>query len=106
MSHTHLNRRAFLGFGAVAAASALTPLKSYAGSSAPSKPAVRTLSFFNTHTGERLKTTYCCDGKYEPAALKQLNHILRDFRVDEVKPIDPKLFDLLHELSGTLEEAG
>ena len=103
MSHTHLNLRAFRGFGAVAAASALTPLKSYAGSTAPSKPAVRTLSFFNTHTGERLKTTYCCDGKYEPAALKQLNHILRDFRVDEVKPIDPKLFDLLHELSGTLE---
>ena len=54
MSNTHLNRRAFLGFGAVAAASALTPLKSYAGSAAPSKPAVRTLSFFNTHTGERL----------------------------------------------------
>jgi len=28
---------------------------------------------------------------------------LRDFRVDQEKPIDPKLFDLLHELGGTLE---
>jgi uncharacterized protein YcbK (DUF882 family) len=102
MSHSNLNRRACLGFGAAAAATALSPLKTYA---APAKPAaaVRTLAFFNTHTGERLKTTYCCDGRYEPEALTQLNHILRDFRVDEVKPIDPKLFDLLHELSGTLE---
>ncbi len=103
MSHTHLNRRAFLGLGAVAAAGALSPVNSYAGPGTSSKPALRTLSFFNTHTGERVKTTYCCDGRYEPAALKELNHILRDFRVDEVKAIDPKLFDLLHELSGTLE---
>lgn len=99
-----LNRRAFLGFGAVAAATALSPLKSYAAPAAgPAKAPLRTLSFFNTHTGERLTTTYCCDGTYEPEALKQLNHILRDFRVNEVKAIDPKLFDLLHELRGTLE---
>lgn len=103
MSQTHFNRRAFLGFGAVAAASALTPLKSYGAAASPKTAPVRTLSFFNTHTGERLKTTYCCDGRYEPEALKELNHILRDFRVNEVKSIDPKLFDLLHELSGTLE---
>jgi uncharacterized protein YcbK (DUF882 family) len=32
-----------------------------------------------------------------------LNYILRDFRVNEIKPIDPTLFDLLHELGGTLE---
>lgn len=101
---TGLNRRKFLGFGAVAAAAALTPLRAHAASVAPAKKAaVRSLSFFNTHTGERLKTTYCCDGQYEPAALEQINHILRDWRVDKVKPIDPKLLDLLHELSGTLE---
>ena len=63
----------------------------------------RTLSFFHTHTGERLKLAYCCDGEYQPEALAQLNHLLRDFRVNEEKPIDPQLFDLLHELGGTLE---
>ena len=100
-TRTGLHRRAFLGFGAVAAAAALSPLRAHA---APVKKApVRSLSFFNTHTGERLKSTYCCDGKYEPQALKEINHILRDWRVDQVKPIDPKLLDLLHELSGTLE---
>jgi uncharacterized protein YcbK (DUF882 family) len=40
---------------------------------------------------------------YQPDALKEINHILRDFRVNAVKPIDPKLLDLLHELGGTLE---
>ncbi|HJR58586.1 MAG TPA: DUF882 domain-containing protein [Vicinamibacterales bacterium] len=99
-----LNRRAFLGFGAVAAAAALSPLKAHAAPPPASrKAALRKLSFFNTHTGERLQTTYCCDGRYEPEALQQINHILRDFRANEVKPIDPKLLDLLHELGGTLE---
>ena len=104
-TRTRVNRRAFLGFGAVAAAAAVAPMKAFSAPApaAAKKAPVRTLSFFNTHTGERLKTTYCCDGKYEPEALKQLNHILRDFRANEVKPIDPALFDLLHELSGTLE---
>lgn len=99
---TGLGRRRFIGWGAVAAAAALSPLGAQAATPAR-KPAVRSLSFFNTHTGERLKATYCCDGKYEPQALKDINHILRDWRVDQVKPIDPNLLDLLHELSGTLE---
>ena len=63
----------------------------------------RTLSFFNTHTGERLKVAYCCGGEYQPNALKLINTILRDHRANEVKPIDPKLLDLLHELGGVLE---
>jgi uncharacterized protein YcbK (DUF882 family) len=63
----------------------------------------RTLSFFHTHTSERLSVAYCCDGVYQPEALAQLNHLLRDFRQNQETAIDPKLFDLLHELSGTLE---
>jgi uncharacterized protein YcbK (DUF882 family) len=102
-----LNRRRVLGLGAIAAAgavvparlSAATPPKVAASKAAPE----RVLSFFNTHTGERLKTSYCCAGVYQPEALKQINHILRDFRANEIKPIDPALLDLLHELGGTLE---
>ena len=103
VTRTGFNRRSFIGFGAVAAAAAFSPLRAHAAPPPVKKAPVRSLSFFNTHTGERLKTTYCCDGKYEPEALKQINHILRDWRVDQVKPIDPNLLDLLHELSGTLE---
>jgi uncharacterized protein YcbK (DUF882 family) len=100
-----LNRRRFLGLGAIAAAGAALPARLSA-ASAPKAAAPapeRVLSFFNTHTGERLKTSYCCGGVYRPDALEQINHILRDFRANEIKPIDPALLDLLHELGGTLE---
>ena len=99
-----LGRRSFLGLGALATASALVPGRaSAATATAAARRRERVLSFFHTHTGERLKIAYCCDGEYQPEALAQLNHLLRDFRVDQEQPIDPQLFDLLHELGGTLE---
>ena len=99
-----LDRRAFLGLGGAVAAVTLLPSRaSAATSSTVRKAPERCLSFFNTHTGERLKSTYCSDGRYQADALHDLNYILRDFRVNEIKPIDPRLFDLLHELGGTLE---
>jgi len=98
------HRRAFLGIGAAAVAATLVPSKARAAtSSVVANAPERTLSFFNTHTGERLKTTYCSGGCYRPEALADLDHIMRDFRVNEIKPIDPRVFDLLHELGATLE---
>ena len=99
-----VGRRAFLGFGAAAAAAALLPGRAEAAASnALAKAPTRALSFLHTHTGERLKVEYCWGGSYQPDALHEINRLLRDFRVGEVKPIDPKLLDLLHELGGTLE---
>ena len=100
-----MNRRRFLGVGASAAAAALVPARARGAVVADkmAKPVERTLAFFNTHTGERVRTAYCGGGEYRPEALKEINHILRDFRANEIKPIDPKLLDLLHELGGTLE---
>jgi uncharacterized protein YcbK (DUF882 family) len=96
-------RRAFLGFGAAAAAAALLPGRAAAAPASAAKAPVRALSFLHTHTGERLKVEYCAAGRYLPDALQEINQLLRDFRVDEVRPIDPALLDLLHELGGTLE---
>ena len=99
-----VGRRAFLGFGAAAAAAALLPGRADAAApKALAKVPTRVLSFLHTHTGERLKVEYCWGGSYRPDALLEINRLLRDFRVGEVKPIDPKLLDLLHELGGTLE---
>lgn len=99
-----IHRRTFLGLGAAVAAAALVPSRAAAATiSTPTKAPERALSFFNTHTGERLKTTYCRDGCYLQQPLQDLNYILRDFRANEIKPIDTRLFDLLHELGGTLE---
>ena len=112
------DRRRFMQVGAAAAAVMAFPsrlkavgpppvpvapfVSAAAAKAAPAK-ATRALSFVHTHTAEKLAIQYCCDGRYEPEALAKLNHLLRDFRTGEVKPIDPKLFDLLHELSSELD---
>ncbi len=79
------------------------PVVSAAAAKAAPARATRALSFVHTHTAEKLAIQYCCDGRYAPEALAKLNHLLRDFRTGEVKPIDPKVFDLLHELSSALD---
>lgn len=56
----------------------------------------RSLSFFHTHTGEHLKLTYFSDGLYHAAALDEINHYLRDFRTNEIHPIDSQLLDILY----------
>jgi uncharacterized protein YcbK (DUF882 family) len=86
--------------GAAAAAAALAPSRAQA--AAVVRARERVLSFFHTHTGERLKVAYCCGGEYQAAGLQEVNHILRDFRVNETRAIEPRLLDLLYELGGTL----
>jgi uncharacterized protein YcbK (DUF882 family) len=95
-----LPRRAFLGLGVAAAAGALVPSRAQAAGVA--RAPQRVLSFFHTHTGERLRVAYCCGGEYQPQALADVNHILRDFRVNQIRAIEPGLLDLLYELGGTL----
>ena len=55
----------------------------------------RSLAFYNIHTNEDLHVTYFQDGVYSPEALSRINHILRDYRTDSIKPIDTELLDLL-----------
>ena len=63
----------------------------------------RSLAFLNIHTGERLSAVYWADGRYLTAALGEIDHLLRDYRTDEVKPIDRRLLDLLHLLRNRLD---
>jgi len=112
-------RRRFMKIGAAAAALIAVPskLKAVESPLVSAPPALvpamveparatRALSFVHTHTAEKLAIQYCCDGLYDTAALGKLNHLLRDFRTGDEHPIDPKLFDLLHELSVTLGAEG
>lgn len=63
----------------------------------------RRLCFQCTHTGERVDTEYWTGGRYVQGAMAEINRVLRDFRTDEVHPIDPKLIDLLYTLRRTLD---
>jgi uncharacterized protein YcbK (DUF882 family) len=53
------------------------------------------MSFYHTHTGERFKIDYTCNG-CSPTDLAKLNNFLRDFRTGEVFRIDPALLDILY----------
>ncbi len=66
----------------------------------------RELSFYNTHTGEKLSATFWSDGDYLDDGLEQISWILRDHREGCAKPIDPKLLDLLHQLQAKVEHPG
>jgi uncharacterized protein YcbK (DUF882 family) len=56
------------------------------------------ISFRNQHTGESFDGTYRVGNKYLPEAFQRINVVLRDFRVNEVFPIDPRVIDILYLL--------
>jgi uncharacterized protein YcbK (DUF882 family) len=57
-----------------------------------------TLSFVHSHTGETLTSVYFEGGRYVPSSLARINVLLRDFRTEDVYPIDPGVLDILFEL--------
>ena len=66
----------------------------------------RTLSFYNTHTHERLTVTYKMDSAYIPEAMDKISTILRDHRTGDIHPIDPKLLDFLYDLLTEVDNHG
>lgn len=60
------------------------------------------LRLFHTHSGERLDIVYRQGDRYIPEALTRLDHYLRDHRTGDVRHYDPRVFDLLHDLSAKL----
>ena len=65
---------------------------------APAAAEDRTLDLYYVHTGERAQITFKRNGRYDPAALKRLNVMLRDWRRNEPTRMDPALFDLVWEV--------
>jgi len=62
-------------------------------------PHERSLRFYNTHTGETLRTMFWAEGQFIPDALQDINRLLRDHRSNTVAPIDPELIVLLNKVS-------
>jgi uncharacterized protein YcbK (DUF882 family) len=90
-----IDRRGFIGcMGLIGGAAAATWTRAAGADTANS----RSVSFVHTHTGEKLTAAYWKDGEYQPEVLQQVNHVLRDFRTNEVHAIDPALLDVLFDL--------
>jgi uncharacterized protein YcbK (DUF882 family) len=94
-----LNRRDFLRLGAGAAAMLVFP-PVFAKTNSPLE---RELAFYNTHTGETLKTAYWSEGNYLHEALQDIDNILRDHRSGEVHQMDKALLDLLYALRSLVD---
>jgi uncharacterized protein YcbK (DUF882 family) len=82
----------------------VVPLGQTSASAAPSVPEYR-LRFYHTHTRERLDIVYRRGDTYLPEALAKLDHYLRDHRTGEIRHFDPHLFDLLHDLTASLNDS-
>src|SRR4030095_9512429 len=94
-----LGRRSFLK-SALSAALAVPVIAKFADAEPSSLSALeeRSLSFYNLHTSERLKTVYWQRGEYLPSSLSEINRVLRDHRTGDEHDMNPRLLDLLCEL--------
>jgi uncharacterized protein YcbK (DUF882 family) len=70
-----------------------------------SSPHEYRLRFYHTHTGERLDVVYRRGDQYILQALDELDHYLRDHRTGDVRHFDPRLFDLLYDLTASLGDS-
>ena len=97
-----ISRRRFLTLGSGAALAGVFPRQVFACAAVLSRPE-RSLAFYNPHTGEQLRTVYWLQGHYIQDSLGEINHILRDYRTNEIKNIDTRLLNLLFAIRHELE---
>jgi uncharacterized protein YcbK (DUF882 family) len=57
------------------------------------------LRLYNIHTGERLDIAYRAGDQYIPSALAKLDNFLRDHQTGDVRHFDPRLYDILSDLT-------
>ena len=97
----NLLRRKILTYP-LAVASTTLPLSSHLYAARNIQYPDRYLSLFHAHTGEKITMVYWSQGKYLLDNLASINWILRDYHSDNVKPIDPRLLNLLYLLQRKL----
>jgi uncharacterized protein YcbK (DUF882 family) len=60
------------------------------------------LRLYNTHTGERMEIAYRRGDQYISGALAELDYFLRDHRTGDVRHFDPRLYDILYDLTASI----
>ena len=66
----------------------------------------RFLVLNNLHTGERLRIVYRHGDEYVAGALGKLDYFLRDHETGEVRHFDPRLYDILADLTSAVGHPG
>jgi uncharacterized protein YcbK (DUF882 family) len=60
------------------------------------------LRLYNTHTSERIDIVYRRGDQYIPSALAKLDYFLRDHNTSDVRHFDPRLYDILSDLTASI----
>ncbi len=92
--------------GAAAAFAFVFLLPSGSADGIPTAPREYRLRLYHTHTRERIDVVYRRGDTYLPEAVAELDHFLRDHRTKKVGVYDPKVFDLLHDLTEKVGHPG
>lgn len=90
-----LSRRDMLKGGLTLSTAALISATSITPAIAMPSGGNYSVSFRNEHTGESFSGVYRVGNKYLPQAFERINYVLRDFRANEVFPIDPRAIDIV-----------
>jgi uncharacterized protein YcbK (DUF882 family) len=64
------------------------------------------LLLYNTHTGERIDIVFRRGEQYIPSALAKLDYFLRDHNTNDVRHFDPRLYDILSDLTASVGHPG
>ena len=64
------------------------------------------LRLYHNHTAERIDVVYRRGGNFVPEALSSLDKFLRDHRTGEIHHFDPRVFDLLLDLTTAVGRPG
>jgi uncharacterized protein YcbK (DUF882 family) len=70
------------------------------------KDTERSVQLFNTHTNERIDIVYKRGDQYISGALAKLDYFLRDHNTNEVRHFDPRLYDILSDLTASVGHPG
>lgn len=103
---TLVERRTFLKTGLTLSAAAVLSVGSVTPALALPTGGEYRVSFKNAHTGETFSGTYRVGNKYLPGAFERINYVLRDFRANEIFPIDPRAIDIVaivHKMTGSTD---
>ena len=98
------SRRGLL-IGAGAAGAAILTASTGMAAGPRRRDGARSLAFESAWTGEKLKITYYENGRYVEGALHALDRLMRDARDNTVVEMDPRLYDLLFDLSRLMDSA-
>lgn len=93
-SSTGISRRALLGAFAATTITA-APTYSKAAGFLRGSGDIRQIAMYSGRTGETINTIYWIEGKYIKEALNEVNHFMRDWRVNKSINIDTRTIDII-----------